>query len=66
MPQDHIKLALRLAVAKLKPKGLTAEQVMTMAAEVLRPAPASPATSSARQDAIDLEQLILERKSLRP
>jgi hypothetical protein len=52
-PQDYIKLALQLVVAKLKPKGLTAEQVMTMAREVLQPAP-DPRT-------IDLEELILER-----
>jgi hypothetical protein len=60
-PQDYVKLALRLAIDKLKSKGLTAEQVMTVAREVLQPAPAPTVISSARQDAIDLEQLVLER-----
>jgi hypothetical protein len=60
-PQDHIKLALQLAVAKLKRRGLTAEQVMTVAREVLQPTPASPAIPPSRHDAVDLEGLILER-----
>jgi len=62
-PQDYIKLALQLAVAKLKPMGLTAEQVLTAAREVLQlsPAPAPPAISSPRHDAANLERLILER-----
>ncbi|MGH9936994.1 MAG: hypothetical protein ACREAM_12155, partial [Blastocatellia bacterium] len=60
-PQDYIKLALQLAIAKLKPRGLTAEQVMTVAREVLRPSSTSPAISLPRHDAADLERLILER-----
>jgi hypothetical protein len=60
-PQDYVRLALQLAVDRLKTKGLTAEQVMTVAREVLQPAPASPARSPSRHDAADLEQLILER-----
>ena len=65
-PQDYIRLALQLAVARLKTKGLTPEQVMTVAREVLQPAPASPAISTSHHDAADLgaadlERLILER-----
>ena len=58
-PQDYIRLALQLAVARLKPSGLTAEQVMTAAREVLQPAPA--AAPSTHHKAADLERLILER-----
>ena len=43
-------------VARLKSKGLTDEQVITVAREVLQPEPDPPATTSA-----DLERLILER-----
>ena len=65
-PQDYIRLALQLAVARLKTRGLTAEQVMTVARDVLRPTPASPEISPSRHDAADLgaadlERLILER-----
>ena len=60
-PQDYVRLALQLAVDRLKTRGLTAEQVMTVAREVLQPAPASPAISPSRHDAADLERLILER-----
>jgi hypothetical protein len=60
-PQDYIRLALQLAVDRLKSIGLTAEQVMNLAREVLRPAPAAPTISPSRHDAIDLERLILER-----
>jgi hypothetical protein len=60
-PQDYIRLALQLAVDRLKTRGLTAEQVMTVAREVLQPAPASPAISPSSHDAADLERLILER-----
>jgi hypothetical protein len=60
-PQDYVRLALQLAVDRLKTIGLTAEQVMTVAREVLQPAPASPAISPSRHDAADLERLILER-----
>ncbi|HEX2488681.1 MAG TPA: hypothetical protein VHR27_04715, partial [Blastocatellia bacterium] len=63
-PQDYVRLALRLAVDRLKTKGLTAEQVMTVAREVLQQAPASPPISPSHhhdQGAADLERLILER-----
>jgi hypothetical protein len=60
-PQDYIKLALRLVVAKLKPKGITSEQIMTMAREVLQTTPASLAIPASGRDAIDLDRLILER-----
>jgi hypothetical protein len=60
-PQDYVRLALQLAVDRLKTGGLTAEQVMTVAREVLQPAPASPAISPSSHDAADLERLILER-----
>jgi hypothetical protein len=67
-PQDYIKLALRLVVAKLKPKGLTAEQVMTVAREVLQTAQGSPANDLSTNDlptnglsANGLEDLILKR-----
>jgi hypothetical protein len=61
-PQDYVRLALQLAAARLKSSGLTAEQVMTVAREVLRLAPASPPISPSRhhQGAADLERLILE------
>jgi hypothetical protein len=60
-PQDYVRLALQLAVERLKTRGLTAEQVMTVAREVLQPAQASPAISPSSHDAADLERLILER-----
>jgi hypothetical protein len=65
-PQDYVRLALQLAVARLKTRGLTAEQVMTVAREVLQSAPASPAISTSHHvaadlGAADLERLILER-----
>jgi hypothetical protein len=60
-PQDYVRLALQSAVDRLKSKGLTAEQVMAVAREVLRPAPASPTISPSRHDAVDLERLVLER-----
>ena len=60
-PQDYVRLALQLAVDRLKTRGLTVEQVMTVAREVLQPAPASPAISPSSHDAADLERLILER-----
>src|SRR5262245_4154164 len=63
-PQDYIRLALQLAVARLKARGLTAEQVMTAAREVLQAAQAATAGVPSRQDAIDLERLILERMLL--
>lgn len=52
-PQDYVNLALQLAAARLKTRGLTAEQVMAVAREMLQPALAPPP--------IDLERLILER-----
>lgn len=60
-PQDYIRLALQLAVARLKTRGLTAEQVMTVAREVLQPAHASPSISTSHHGGADLERLILER-----
>ena len=63
-PQDYVRLALQLAADRLKTKGLTAEQVMTVAREVLQQAPASPPISPSHhhdQGAADLERLILER-----
>jgi hypothetical protein len=60
-PQDYVRLALQLAVDRLKTRGLTAEQVLTVAREVLQPAPTSPAISPSSHDAADLERLILER-----
>jgi hypothetical protein len=59
-PQDYIRLALELAVARLKTRGLTAEQVMTVAREILQQEQASIAISRSHQDAADLERLILE------
>src|SRR5262245_11981671 len=50
-PQDYVNLALQLAVARLKPQGLTAEQVMTVAREMLQPAPASPASVQSHHEA---------------
>jgi hypothetical protein len=59
---DYVRLALQLAVARLKSRGLTAEQVMTVARGVLQPTPASSEISiSHHHDAVDLERLILER-----
>jgi hypothetical protein len=60
-PQDYVRLALQLAADRLKTKGLTAEQVMTVVREVLQPGPASPANSPSRHGDADLERLILER-----
>jgi len=60
-PQDYVMLALQLAVARLKTRGLTAEQVMTVAREVLQPAQASPSISTSHHGGADLERLILER-----
>jgi len=60
-PQDYIKLALQLVIAKLKPSGFTAEQVMTVAREVLQPSPIPPAISLPQHDDANLERLILER-----
>jgi hypothetical protein len=60
-PQDYIRLAIQLAVNRLKRSGLSAEQVMAVAREVLRPAPDSPASAPSNHDAIDLDELILER-----
>lgn len=55
-PQDYIRLALRLAVARLKSRGLSAEQVMTLACEMLQ-----PASTTSHRDAAGLERLILDR-----
>jgi len=60
-PQDYVRLALQSAVDRLKSKGLTAEQVMAVAREVLQAGPALPATPPSRHDDVDLERLILER-----
>jgi hypothetical protein len=60
-PQEYVRLALRLAMDRLKSKGLTAEQVMALAREVLQQTAASPATFLSRHDDVDLERLILER-----
>ena len=60
-PQDYVRLALQLAVDRLKTRGLTVEQVLTVAREVLQPAPASHAISPSSHDDADLERLILER-----
>jgi len=60
-PQDYVRLALQLAVARLKTRGLTAEQVMAVARQVLQTTPASPAISTPRHDEAGLERLILER-----
>src|SRR5215475_3593664 len=43
-PQDYVRLALQLAVARVKTRGLTAEQVMAVAREVLQAGPALTAT----------------------
>jgi hypothetical protein len=59
--QDYIRLALQLAVARLKTRGLTAEQVISVAREILQPASASPEIVPLHQSAVDLERLILER-----
>ncbi len=58
-PQDYIRLALQLAVARLKPAGLTADQVMTAAREILQPEPV--AVTPTQSSGVDLERLILER-----
>jgi hypothetical protein len=60
-PQDYVRLALQLAVARLKTRGLTAEQVFSMARELLQTTPASPAISTPYHDEAGLERLILER-----
>jgi hypothetical protein len=60
-PQDYVRLALQLAVARLRTRGLTAEQVMAVAREVLQTTPASPAISTPHHDEAGLERLILER-----
>ena len=57
--QDYIRLALQLAVARLKSRGLTAEQVMNAAREVLRSSP--PVTAQFHDNATDLDRLILDR-----
>jgi hypothetical protein len=58
-PQDYIRLALQLAVARLKPSGLTAEQVMTAARALLQPSP--NVASSTEHNVADLGRLILDR-----
>jgi hypothetical protein len=60
-PEDYIRLALQLAVARLKTRGLTAEQVMTVARGVLEQAPTSPSITTSHHGAADLERLILEQ-----
>lgn len=62
-PQDYIKLALQLAVAKLKPMGFTTEQVFTETRKIAHatPRPANPAVPSVADSVADLEKLILER-----
>jgi hypothetical protein len=60
-PQDYIRLALQLAVARLKTRGLSAEQVMAVARDILQPAEASTEISQLDQSAAGLERLILER-----
>jgi len=57
--QDYIRLALQLAVARLKSRGLTAEQVMNAAREVLRSSPS--VTAPFHDSATDLDRLILDR-----
>jgi len=57
--QAYIRHALQLAVARLKKRGLTAEDVLDAAREILRQSP--PATPSSWRHADDLEGLILER-----
>jgi hypothetical protein len=59
-PQDYVRLALQLAVARLRTRGLTAEQVMAVAREVLQTTPDSPAISTPHHDESGLERLILE------
>jgi hypothetical protein len=62
-PQDYIKLSLRLAVAKLKPMGFTAEQVFAAAQKLLQQEPTAekpPAQSPPKRDfgKPDLERMI--------
>ncbi|MBO0724454.1 MAG: hypothetical protein J2P52_02550 [Blastocatellia bacterium] len=60
-PQDYVRLALQLAAARLKSNGLTADQVMALAREILQPAPKSTTISPSRHDEVEMERLILER-----
>lgn len=46
-PQDVVRLALRLAMTKLRPRGVTSEQVLAMARELVGPAPAAEPTAPA-------------------
>lgn len=59
-PQDYIKLALRLAVAKLEPLGFTAEQIFAEAQDFLRREPIArePRTQSPPFDQTVIERMI--------
>ena len=54
-PRDYVRMALQMAVAKLKPMGLTAEQVFTTAQDVLQRELTSDKPS------VDWDQTVLER-----
>ena len=58
-PQDYIRLSLQLAVARLKKEGLTPDQVLAIAGEILKQTP--EAVVSPQPDVFDQERLIMER-----
>jgi hypothetical protein len=60
-PQDYIKLSLRLAVAKLKPMGFTAEQVFAATYSLLQQGPTVDKPSVQSAPKRDFGNTILER-----
>jgi hypothetical protein len=54
-PRDYVRMALQMAVAKLKPMGFTAEQVFTTAQDLLE------RELTAEKPSVDWDQTVLER-----
>src|SRR5262245_7544333 len=54
-PRDYVRMALQMAVAKLKPMGFTAEQVFTTAQDLLH------RELTADKPSVDWDQAVLER-----
>lgn len=60
-PQDYVKLALQLAVTKLKPLGFTSEHVFSVALELLQRAPGPVPTAGPTSIHKDFAEIILDR-----
>jgi hypothetical protein len=60
-PQDYVKLALRLAIAKLAKRGVRPEEVLAAAQEVLHGSSNQPETAPPPSAPINPQQLILDR-----